>query len=81
MSDRENQEAEPMKTLTAIELLLRIHWSPERIDVSEAPLKWLLHNSLVESDGRDWYVTTERGAVYVEAIRQLPLPEQKWVMP
>jgi hypothetical protein len=31
------------------------------------------------SDGA--YETTERAAVYLEAILALPLPEQRWVMP
>jgi len=26
-------------------------------------------------------ISTERGQVYCEALRQVPLPEQQWVMP
>ena len=30
---------------------------------------------------RTCYVITERGRVYVEALRAVPMPERRWVMP
>lgn len=73
-----------LKTLGHIELVIRIHWDPHATDEYMNPkmgsmLEELMIMGLIESDGLR-YRTTERGGVYVEAIRNLPLPVQSWSM-
>ena len=80
-----------LKTLGAIEMLLNIHYNGEDADaikdntaVWRCSRDWLLENGLIELsnpiEGKT-YRTTNRGIVYAEAIRELPLPEQVWMMP
>ena len=38
---------------------------------------WLL----IEHDGKDAFRLTERGRVYLNALCDLPLPQQRWVIP
>lgn len=76
---------EPSKTLSAIEHLLRLYWSPEPFDMNDRALVWLSYNDLVVPSNltaAGWRVT-ERGRAYVEAIRGLPLPVQvtEWRIP
>lgn len=48
-------------------------------------LEGFKRDELLEEDKADTprtcYVITERGRVYIEAIRAIPLPERRWVMP
>jgi hypothetical protein len=69
-----------LKTLACIEHMLRIYWSPEPFKADPPALEWLLDNGLIYAH-ESWFKATERGMVYVEAIRELPLPVQKWAMP
>lgn len=81
-----------MKTLYAIEVLLRLYYTgenfhPDQINGGKAwctARDWLHGEGLIETGGaergRAWEVT-ERGRVYVEAIRALPLPVCAWIMP
>lgn len=76
-----------LKTLGHIELVMRIHWDPHATDeymnttaMIGPMLEELMAMGLIESDGLR-YRTTERGGVYVEAIRNLPLPVPSWSMP
>jgi hypothetical protein len=42
---------------------------------------WMLDEGLIrESTVRDWYELTERGRVYFEAIKNVPLPRSSWVI-
>ena len=73
-----------LKTLSHIELCLRIHWDPYAVDFHNPRQCAIAHN--LEDSGLvelvlDGYRTTERGRVYVEAIRNLPLPVASWMMP
>lgn len=80
---------ETLKTLSAIEYLLNIHWNGQDCEDIRSGAQgwnnarqWLLENELIEASGllyKTWK-TTERGAVYVEAIRDLPLPVKVWSM-
>lgn len=76
-----------MKTLSHIELLIRIHWSPTALDDFPDERKYeiaafLCDQGLIMASGNGRsYRTTARGACYVEAIRDLPLPVQAWKMP
>lgn len=73
-----------LKTLSQVETLLRVYWSPQAgIDLlseQSSEKHWLLDENLIclSSEG---YEVTERGRIYVEAIRDLPLPVQTWRMP
>lgn len=82
-----------MLTLSQIGVLLHYYWNPTEHPDCGPSLEWracingLLEAELIRpavvgvaSDGRS-YAVTERGAVYVEAIRALPLPVQVWHMP
>lgn len=73
-----------LETLSHVELCLRIHWSPSAVDFSDANqceiARQLRDAGLVEMVDGHRYRTTKRGQVYVEAIRNLALPEQIWVM-
>jgi len=70
-----------MKTVSAIETLLHIYWSPEPCpSVRDRELQFLLDEGLIEKHDT-WYSATERGKVYCEAIWELPWPVQKWTMP
>lgn len=76
-----------------IQLILHYHISPEpyaqhepqhakSLAVTEYRAQ-LLHHGLLEhwADGPDSVKVTERGKVYIEGLRAVPLPIQKWVMP
>lgn len=88
MSDPHTSEEStllPMKTLTCIEHLLHIYWSPEPFPMNERALEWLRFNELIVPSSLTevaWRVT-DRGKAYVEAIRELPLPVQvtEWRIP
>lgn len=71
-----------IKTLSCIDHVIRMYYSPERFETCAPALKWLLDEGLIEEDG-SWWRTTERARVYVEAIRDLPLPERftEWRIP
>jgi hypothetical protein len=71
-----------VKTLSSIEHVLRIYWSPERFDTDPRALEWGLASGLIAPSG-SWWQVTDRGKVYVEALRNVPLPEQvtEWRMP
>lgn len=75
----------PLKTLTCIEHLLRLYWSPAPFDMDTQAIKWLRFNELIVPSSlteTKWRVT-DRGKAYVEAIRNLPLPVQvtEWRIP
>lgn len=79
-----------MKSKLAIEILLWYFWSikdhPYMDDGGPAwrtAIKWLLEEELLreETTQTTSYSCTQRGRVYVEAIWELPLPLQVWVMP
>jgi len=76
--------------LFAVEILIRLYYSPERHPEDGSPgymmaREALIRNKLAEpsEDITRGFQPTERGKVYIEAIRALPLPElvQSWVMP
>lgn len=71
-----------IETLSQIECVLRIHWSP--LPFEDQNLERLVGFGLIErKDG--WYRTTEKGRVWVEAIRAVPLPvavtRSRWEIP
>lgn len=70
------------KTLSCIEHILHLYWSPERFDTDMRAIKWLLDNELIAESG-SWWTVTDRGRMYVEALRQVPLPVRftEWRMP
>lgn len=74
-----------VSNLSDVRALLYCYYSPERDpdDGWGRSMVRLLHLGLVASptgpDGR--YTVTERGRVYCEAIRAVPLPVQVWEMP
>ena len=75
--------AAPQKTLSCIEILMNIYWSPKHnlIVTHERDLAWAIHNDLVMLADDGWMVTP-RGKAYVESIRDIPLPVWKgdrWV--
>lgn len=80
-----------LPSLYALEVLLRMYYSPyahpDEFDGSLAWAKardWLKAEGLIDRDytnsNRTW-MTTTRARVYIEALREVPLPEQDWVMP
>lgn len=73
-----------LPTLSHIEMVMRIHWSPNAVDWSDerqcrVARELVPFGLVVLRDDR--YHTTERGQVYVEALRATPLPVQSWTMP
>lgn len=81
-----------MLTLSQISILLHYYYSPEEhADCQANSRAWrsavdgLVREELLKPnttrDGSASYQTTDRAAVYVEAIRALPLPVQSWAMP
>ena len=79
-------------TLSMLEHLLRIYWSPiEHPDAEQDPYRetyrksiaWLREQGLIEpcppngNDRPQLYQSTERGRAFVEHIRHLPLPVEK----
>lgn len=74
-------------TLSEIRVLLWHHYSPAPYPEDNsnigAAYSNLISLGLLESEelGTQKMRTTERGAVYIEALRAVPLPVQKWVMP
>lgn len=74
-------------TLAAIEIAIHYYYTPVDIDLSvkgvARSIKSLIVLGLLEPCPNDHgsYKATDRCGVYVEAIRALPLPVQKWVMP
>lgn len=84
MTTQDTKE-EPLKTLSCIEHLLRLYWSPDPFETNDRALVWLSYNDLIvpsNMNATGWRVT-ERGKAYVEAIRDLPLPIQvtEWRLP
>jgi hypothetical protein len=49
--------------------------------ISEFTASDLLAPTPLESDNGPEFTITERGRVYVEALRAVPLPEKRWVVP
>lgn len=71
-----------LRTLSHIEVMLRIYWSPEAFDIRPDIISDLILEQLIcDSPTRRGYCATDRGKVYCEAIRDVPLPVQKWSMP
>lgn len=72
-----------LKTLSCIEHVLHLYWSPERFDTYPAALEWLLDNGLIGPTEGGWWFVTERGKAYCEGIRDVPLPVQitEWRIP
>lgn len=70
-----------MKTMAAIELCIRIYYSTFPVEARPMEVDYLLQNGLIEPNDNDWYSITERGRIYCDAIFNLELPVQKWVMP
>lgn len=77
-----------VKTLSYLEHLIRLYWSPEKFETNPGALEWLLNNQLIAQSGASlveghWWEVTERGKVYVEALRNVPLPEKftEWRIP
>jgi hypothetical protein len=72
-------------SLTTISRLLLIHCSSDdpshgHHDAKES-IDRLMHAGLICYNDMGRYEVTDRGMVYINAIRNLPLPQQKWVMP
>ena len=80
-------------TLMEIELVLHYYWSPEEHPYAfqqdrayKNAINTLIEAGLLElrverdEHGANWR-TTEKAAVYVEAVRAVPMPECKWVIP
>jgi hypothetical protein len=71
--------------LSDIGLLLWCYWSIEsfpathHFSVNHAAGRLIDAGLLTIGGGR--HEVTDRGRVYVEAIRALPLPQQRWLMP
>lgn len=76
-----------LETLLDIEMVMRVHWDARYVpDVhSEQAMKIKRRlealGLIVYDPKHERYMTTERGTVYVEAIRALPLPVSSWRMP
>lgn len=82
-----------MDNLLHIQVLLHIYTEPIQHEGEACNAPWwrecvnqLIEFELIEVADPNLrpyrtYVTTERAAVYCEAIRNLPLPEKKWAMP
>lgn len=78
-------------TLSEIELCIRIYYDPHALENFEKTtrvgqmLQYLIEAGLIEKRDTDSHIaeyeTTDRGRVYVEAIRNLPLPIKRWHMP
>jgi hypothetical protein len=80
-------------TLMQIELVLHYYWSPEehlyvvqQVGGARQAVDGLMDLGLLDyrtgpSDYSATYETTDKGKVYVEAVRNVPLPVQQWVMP
>ena len=47
---------------------------------NNAIIKELHDDGLIEQRGSDWF-TTPKGTAYVEALKRVPLPVQKWAQP
>lgn len=63
-----------IKTLSAIEHVLRLYWSPDRFVTNTNSLEWLLDNGLIAPTEGQWWFVTDRGKAYCEGIRNVPLP-------
>ena len=51
-------------------------------EINEALKKQLLQEGMIEpSEGYGYFCTTAKGVAFVEMLRDVPLPVQKWVDP
>ncbi len=85
---------ERMRAMTPLQIEMLLHYYSRADDyrdgdfsapaVQEA-LEGFKRDELLAADQagppRTCYVITERGRVYVEALRAVPMPERRWVMP
>jgi hypothetical protein len=71
------------KSLLSIDKLLRIYVlaEPQFVDPNVPADAWLIDQGLVQRGACGVWESTERGRVYCEAIRKVPLPIHQWVMP
>lgn len=69
-------------TLTQIALLMHIYSLPEIHYQKASDVAFLSNQGLIEVLENGGYAATPKGCVYVEAIRNVPMPVQitKWVM-
>lgn len=70
-----------------INVLLHCHSCPSKYPQHEAPavkssLAMLIHAGMISKQpGKDYYNTTPKGEVFIEALCNTPEPVQTWTVP